>query len=208
MNSIGIQRSTIKVHNNNNKESKSLHLVGNPGHLVVLHPNEKDHFTTLYKQHFAEVMTFIHLQSGMAHPEAEDIAQDIFLILWQRREKLLKIPPSELKYYLFVMVKNRLINERKKASTRNRARKQIEAEPSQHAYTSHHELYDRRTKRWLHSAISTMPPRPRTAYLLREQHGLKVKDIVALLGKPQSSTSRLLQEAEKHIHSFMARQIM
>jgi RNA polymerase sigma factor (sigma-70 family) len=208
MNSIDIKRSTIKVNNNNNKESSSLHLVGNPGQVVALHPKEEDHFKILYKQHFAEVMNFIHLQSGMAHPEAEDIAQDIFLILWRRREKLFKIPPSELKYYLFVMVKSRLINEAKKTVTRRRYLKQIEEERPTYAYTAHHELYDRRAERWLIAAIGALSPKRQTAYLLREQHGLKVYEIVSRMGISQSGACFLLQKAKRQIRSFLARQIM
>jgi RNA polymerase sigma-70 factor (ECF subfamily) len=193
---------------NNKKGGPSVHLVGNSGKLIALPPNEGDDFSILYKQYFPQVMQYIQFQNGTAHPEAEDIAQDIFLILWRRREKLFKIPPLELKYYLFVMVKNRLINESEKAITRRRIWNQIGEEPPKYAYTAHHELNDRRAERWLHSAIATLPPKRRTAYVLREQHGLKVHEIVALMGISQSGAFFLLQKAERQIRSFLARQII
>jgi len=207
MNSIDIKRSTIKV-NNNKEEMSALHLVTKPGYLVALRATEEDRFSILYKRLFPEIMNFIHLQSGKAHQEAKDIAQDIFLILWRRRDELLKIPASELKFYLFVMVKNRLINEGKKTIIRRRIWRQIGQEPSTHAYTAHHELYDRRAEWWLNAAIEALPPKRQTAYLLREHYGLKVYEIVSRMGISQSGACFLLQKARRQIRSFLDCQII
>lgn len=188
------------------KTFSPLHVVETPGRVLTLHPEEDVNFTTLYKRYFPLVMQFVSMQSGSTHPEAEDIAQDIFLVLWRQRDRLLKIDPLE--YYLFIMVKNRIINDTKKAGTRRRIRRQIPQQPAEYAYAPHHEIYSRKTERWWQAAIELLPPKPRTAYLLRELQGLKVYQIAALMGTSQAGTTRKLQEAEKSIRSFLARQIL
>jgi RNA polymerase sigma factor (sigma-70 family) len=183
-----------------------LHIAEVPGRLPAMHPEDDVNFTALYRRYFPLVMQFVGIHSGPAHPDAEDIAQDIFLSVWRQRDRLLKIDPLE--YYLFIMVKNRIINDTKKAGTRQRIRRQILQEPGGYAYGPHHEISSRKTERWWLAAIELLPPKPRTAYLLRELHGLKVYEIAALMGTSQAGTSRKLQEAEKRIKSFLARQVI
>ena len=183
-----------------------LHVVETPGRLLAMRPEEDAKFTTLYKRYFPLVMQFVSIHSGPAHPNAEDIAQDIFLTIWRQRERLLKIDPLE--YYLFIMVKNRVINDTKKASTRRRIRRQIPKEPAEYAYAPHNEICTRNSERWWQAAIALLPPKPKTAYLLRELRGLKVYEIAKLMNTSQAGTSRKLQEAEQIIKSFLARQIL
>ena len=191
---------------NDNRETSSVHRLGKPGQLVAMHENENDHFAVLYTQHFPQVLQYIRFHNGTAHPEAEDIAQDIFLILWRRRDKLEEIGPLE--NYLFIMVKNRLINERKKAAVRERIWRQIKEESSKYTYAPRQELFCRKAERWLRAAIDSLPLSARTAYILRELHGLKVHKIARTMGISQAGASRKLQEAEKQIRLFIASQII
>src|ERR1700722_10327720 len=94
-------------------------------------------FTSMYTRYFPRVMEYIRIQHKKLHPEAEDIAQDIFLIIWRRRDRLLQIGP--LDNYFFVMVKNRLLNDQKKSICRQQFRRQLPADPS-HAYAPQQEL--------------------------------------------------------------------
>src|SRR5690606_6252090 len=54
------------------------------------------------------------------HDAAEEVAQDVFVALWERRETLREI--KSLKSYLFRAVRNRALDEQKSARVRDRYR--------------------------------------------------------------------------------------
>jgi RNA polymerase sigma factor (sigma-70 family) len=163
-------------------------------------------FTGLYKRYFPVVQQYIRIHSGTAHPEAEDIAQDIFLILWRRRDTLIRMSPLE--NYLFVMVRNRLLNETKKRSNRGRIWKEIAEAPVLFANVPYQHIDPRKAERWLQAAVDRLPPEPRATFVLRERHGLKVHEVASLMGLSPTGASRHLQQAEILIRSFLTRQLL
>jgi RNA polymerase sigma factor (sigma-70 family) len=163
-------------------------------------------FTSLYKRYFPLVLEYIRVQNGTSRPDEQDIAQDIFLTIWHRRQWLLRIVPLE--YYLFIMVKNRLINEHKKRVVRRGFWKLEEAKTFDPFGACYQDFDPRKTERWLHAAIDALPPQPRTAYMLRERQGSKVYEIAALMRTSQAGVSRKLQEAERNIKAYLSRQML
>ena len=183
-----------------------LHVAETPRQNLALPREENVEFTSLYKRYFPLVLEYIRVQSGTSRPDEQDIAQDIFLTIWRRRHRLLRIVPLE--NYLFIMVKNRLINEHKKRVVRRGFWKLEEAKAFDNFSVCHQEIDPRKAERWLQAAVDALAPKPRTAYILRERHGLKVYEIAALMSISQAGTSRKLQEAEKNIKSFIACQMI
>jgi RNA polymerase sigma factor (sigma-70 family) len=161
-----------------------------------------EQFTHVYNQYFSLVMRYIRTQHGTVHPEAEDIAQDIFSIIWRRRDRLLKLGPLEK--YLYVMVRNRLLNEQRKAK-RHRIWRQ--RQPGLR-YTPAFELSGPRAERLWQAAVEALPASAQTAHLLRHQAGLKVHRVAKILGISQAGASRQIQEAERRIRGFLEARLM
>ncbi len=82
-------------------------------------------FTEVITQYLDTVTRFAFHIIG-SHDAAEDIAQDVFVSLWERRDTLDEV--RSLKSYLFRAVRNRAFDEQKSDLVRKRYRTIVQAE--------------------------------------------------------------------------------
>ena len=74
-------------------------------------------FSRLFRQHFRALSFFAHSITGQ-DLLSEDIVQDCFIKVWNRRQQLKDL--AELKSYLYAAVKNDCINYLRKQSVRDK----------------------------------------------------------------------------------------
>ncbi|MBS1606120.1 MAG: RNA polymerase sigma-70 factor [Bacteroidetes bacterium] len=123
--------------------------------------------------------------------KAKDIIQVIFIKLWEKRALLPAIDHFE--NYLFILVRNTLLDQLKKTALESRSRLQLERTPSSFVNDSDHLLLDREYTRLLRSAVANLPPQQRQVYTLaREQH-LTYEEIA---GKMQLSRATVKKHME------------
>lgn len=88
----------------------------NPGKREGLNPFLDSNYTKLFNELYSPLCRYcMNLVSDMEM--AEDIVQEQFVYIWEKREKLSE--PASLKSYLFTAVKHRSINHLKKRFSRN-----------------------------------------------------------------------------------------
>lgn len=112
--------------------------------------------------------------------EAEEVVSDVFLIIWQKRESLLKV--TNLKVYLYVMVKNHAINhikKHKKASFLSINNIPVDfvdedENPERHLLTK--ELIKQ-----IDEAIEGLPSRCKVIFQLVRIDGLRYKEVAEIL---------------------------
>lgn len=108
---------------------------------------------------------------------AEDVAQDAFCRLWERRALLRS--DGSLRGFLYHVARNMAISEHRTESVRQRALTALQMEPPTFA---HIELpYDGLSGE-LKRAIRSLPERRREILILHCIHGLTYKEIARLLG--------------------------
>ncbi|MEM6533567.1 MAG: RNA polymerase sigma factor [Myxococcota bacterium] len=131
---------------------------------------------------------------------ADEVAQDIFLKLWEKRSRLAQTtPPLNVKAYIFAATRNHCVS-------RLRRRKilqfvGLETEPSQ-------ESPPLELRTTLRSAMDKLNENHRTALALRYLEGLDYDEIAALIGRrPEVARSRVhyaIKAIRKHLPEELA----
>ena len=110
---------------------------------------------------------------------AEEVAQDVMLELWKRRESL--DPDTSAQAYLFQAVRNRSLNYLRHERVERLAEPQLaraEAiDTPAHSQVVEGELHDA-----LMRAVEKLPDRCREVFELSRTHGLKYSEIAVALG--------------------------
>lgn len=154
-------------------------------------------YTPLVRASFAVVH-----DSGVA----EEVAQDVMLELWRRREELLAEP--SLKGYLFRAVRNRSLNHLRHLRVRQRAAPYIadfdNAEQLGASPVVAEELADAARQ-----AIAALPPRCREVFELSRMHGLRYSEIAETLGVTvkavEASMTRALRLLREQLSPWLER---
>jgi RNA polymerase sigma-70 factor (family 1) len=136
-------------------------------------------FEELYKRHFIRLFRFCYSIVHQKEP-AEEIVNDVFLKLWQKRA--VQPPITNPGLYLYISVKNRSLNYlRDKASVHveelsERCNAYIRFEATPESLFLGAETLQR-----IRTAINQLPPRCRLIFSLVKEDGLKQKEVARLL---------------------------
>src|SRR5450759_2131051 len=135
-------------------------------------------FDMLYNRYSKRLYKFAY--SILKSPEeSENIVQDVFLSLWENRNKVEK--DSSVKYYLFTIAYNSAISIiRKKVRESQfieylKSLQDLNQEPA-NIELEYHELTDR-----LEDIVNHLPDRQKSVYLLHNIEGLKYNEIAVRL---------------------------
>lgn len=146
-----------------------------PGQQVT----DRSTFAAIFRRYYAPLVRYARRITG--DDVAADVAQDVFLKLWENRERL-TIEVS-LQAMLYTMVRNRALNmnRRQKRMPPDVA---VEDVLEQHgaAPASDLAVAAEDLQHYLHRWIDDLPPRRREAFTLSRYHGLLHREIAAIMG--------------------------
>lgn len=143
----------------------------------------KGDFEKLYKLYYPKMFAFAK-NYVPANEDAENIVQDVFLILWERKEEI-EISFT-LTTYLFTLVKNRCLNFLRHKLIEEEYNSQMKEELGfklyaletfNYSYHSEEELQE-----VIRRALDTLPERCREVFIKSRIEGLKYKEISDELG--------------------------
>lgn len=143
----------------------------------------KEDFEKLYKLYYPKMFAFAK-NYVPANEDAENIVQDVFLILWERKEEI-EISFT-LTTYLFTLVKNRCLNFLRHKLIEEEYNSQMKEELGfklyaletfNYSYQSEEELQE-----VIQRALDTLPERCREVFIKSRIEGLKYKEISDELG--------------------------
>ena len=139
-------------------------------------------FEDIYLKYFPRLLRFAQ-EYVIVREEAENIIQDVFMTLWERRDDL-KIHIS-LASYLFILIKNRCIDHLRRKKHAETGKKQM-----QEAFTNEQQmkLYslealdpalisDSDIEQIINRAIDSLPPKCREIFILNKIDGKKYREI-------------------------------
>jgi len=135
---------------------------------------------------------------------AEELAQEVFLELWRRRDML--APDSSVAGYLMQAVRNRSLNHLRHLAVQKKSVVYVEAlsEPAEHADEQVHanDLRVAMTK-----AIAALPPRTREVFVMSRERGLRYSEIAEQLGVSvkavEANMSRALRILREELSAFL-----
>ena len=142
----------------------------------------KCNFEEIYLKYFPRLLRFAR-EYVLAEEDAENIIQDVFTTLWERRDDL-KIHIN-LASYLFVLIKNRCIDHLRKKKYAETGKKQMQ---ESFVYEQQMKLYslealdhvlfsDNDIEQIITRAIDSLPPKCREIFVLNKIDGKKYRKI-------------------------------
>jgi len=135
-------------------------------------------FEQFFMARYAAVTSYL-THHGIPRAVAEELAQDVFLRVWQIRDRI--DPDRSLTAYIFRAARNTALNH---LGRERRERRWLGAQqrmPEQTAGGTDHTLYARELSTAAAAAIARLPDRCRIIFLLSRQQGLTYREIAASL---------------------------
>lgn len=111
---------------------------------------------------------------------AEDVAQEVFISLWERRASLVATTP--LRPLLYRIAHNIALNRRRGWRVREEWRLAGPAEPHGGCETPLQAALDHELQSAVHGAIRALPPRRREAFVLARFHDMSYRQIATIMG--------------------------
>ncbi|QRR01216.1 RNA polymerase sigma factor [Dyadobacter sandarakinus] len=169
---------------------------------VLISNGSEDAFQQLYYTYFQRIYNYA-LRFIKAGELAEDIAQEVFIKIWERRDALAQV--QHLKSYLYKTCKNMALNMLAKAARDTRLREQIIA-----AATTFHDdteagARQQEYENCLKEAITALPPRRRQIYELVKLEGKSYEEVAAELHISPGTVNDHIVKATRSVREFLLR---
>lgn len=154
-------------------------------------------FKRLFFKYYEEMVAFAERMVGN-EVIAKDIAQDVFVKIWDRRAKL-DIRES-LRAYLLRATRNTSLN-----NLRNKRYLSFEdhQEPEDTSADIQGKLQANDLENFIQQAIAKLPPGCRTVFLLKQIEGLSLKEIANELDISTKTVENQLTKARKMITKYL-----
>ncbi len=139
--------------------------------------NSLQDFENLFRRYRPGLIHFA-MNILKSRPDAEEIVQEMFMAIWEKRENLEF--NDGLKSYLFTGVKNRCLNFIKKSKLPFSDMPDELPVPSKDASASEH-MESIETEKKVHDLINQLPTKCRQVFLLSRMHEMSYKEIADIM---------------------------
>lgn len=171
-------------------------------YLDAISRSDEQAFKSLFLHYFPRIKSFINgiLQN---EEEAEDMSQDIFVSMWQNRERLTEI--NNLNAYLFRMAKNTVFRhiERDLLFQNYQQQKELSGFSASEDNNIEDEIYARELEFLISVAIEKMPPQRKNIYRMSREMGLSNNEIAQNLSISKRTVENHLTQALADIRKIV-----
>lgn len=173
------------------------------GYIEAISRGDGKAFESLFLHYFPRVKGFI---SGILQneEEAEDISQDIFVSLWQNREKLTEI--ENLNAYLYRIAKNTVLRHIERFLL-FRDYQQLQTNNASFSSTDNdsieEELYAKELEYLIAVAVEKMPPQRKLIYRMSRIEGISNDEIAKRLSISKRTVENHLTQALADIRKII-----
>ncbi|MBV7532391.1 RNA polymerase sigma-70 factor [Chitinophaga sp. sic0106] len=150
-------------------------------------------FEDLFRENHAHCLAFATHYTGDMH-EAEEIVQQVFLKLWEKRDTIVITGP--VKSYLFSAIRNAAISQWRKATVRS----EKETAYSQHRDAATQAAEVRELEQLYHQALERLPERCREVFVLSRHQQLKYAEIAETMNISVKTVENQMGKALKILH--------
>jgi RNA polymerase sigma-70 factor (ECF subfamily) len=153
-------------------------------------------FKVLYHQYRHRLYGFLY-QLTKSHAVSEDLLQDIFMRIWEDKERLADV--KDIKAYIFTMVKHRALNSLKRISKEELLLRQMAAKSGMEDWGTESNVRYNELKRNIDRAVRQLPPQQRTVYQMSREQGLRQEEISDRLNVTVATVKKHLTLSLRHI---------
>ena len=163
--------------------------------------NDETAFREFYKEHVFKLFqfAFAFVQSKEL---AEEIVNDVFLKLWQKRSKLDSI--ENINVYLYVAIRNTAANYLRQAASRKRM--DLDRLTVSHFYLSpdpEQVMVTEELRKAIEHSINQLPPKCKLIFKLVKEDGLSSQEVAAILKLSYKTVNTQLTIALKKLEQTL-----
>jgi RNA polymerase sigma-70 factor (family 1) len=158
-------------------------------------------FRTIFDGYRERLFTFAW-QLCHSAVEAEEIVQDIFLKLWEQRDKLAGV--SFPRKYIYMMTRNRTLDLLGKIARNEQMIKEVWGHLSQSDNLTENLLQAEESRKLIQQAVAQLSEKKQTIFFLSRDQGLSHHEIADQMGLSVQTVKNIVTEVLKHIQVFLA----
>ena len=167
-----------------------------PDYLRRLKQDDERAFDALFRHYSALVYRFAYSYLK-SRPAAEEIVQECFIKIWEKREQLREDIP--LKGYLFTTAHHAVLNELRRDQHHQRLQGQVAA--ASPASVTNEAEYQELEALYL-AALDRLPPKQREVFMLSRQQGLSYPEIAERQGVSVKTVEAHIMQALKTMRKY------
>lgn len=152
----------------------------------------------IYDQFHAKVYLFAQKHTKDTN-YAEDIVHDVFLQIWEKRDKLSATTPLEAQ--LFVIARSMIINNYRRALTKDNVHQNFSNQYQQTKEADSFETEESIQK--LNQAIELLPPKRKQVFKMAKIDGLSYEEVAKTLDISKSTVETQMVKALKFLREQM-----
>lgn len=137
-------------------------------------------FEILFKKYYLPLTRFVWRYVN-SKAIAEELIQELFTILWEKRDELDMDTKKSIRAYLYKSAKNLALNQRKHSKIKDKyASEWVEQKENPEIYFRD-EYREERIRKAIAKAIEELPPRGKMTYKLHRYDGLTYEEIADVM---------------------------
>ncbi|WP_212003178.1 RNA polymerase sigma-70 factor [Chitinophaga sp. HK235] len=158
--------------------------------------DDQQAFKAFYQQQMFPLYQFA-LAFLKQHQPAEEVVNDVFVRLWQRRNTLHEI--ENIKVYLYVAVKHAALNQQRSATTFTEADlDNLQVPQIRFCAGAEQLLLTHELQSAIAAAVRQLPPKCRLIFKLVKEDGLSYKEVAGILNiSPKTVDAQLIIALKK-----------
>lgn len=168
--------------------------------LTLVAKGDRGAFKQLYSSYLNDLHHFIFLFTK-SKEETEDILQEIFIKIWENREKLPEV--DSLKNYLFRFAKNKLLDNIRHLQVRQRVLSEIRRTKNISENTTGDQYTYKEYYHLVQQAIEKLPPKRKLIFRLNIENGLSQDEIASQLNISKSVVQKQIYKASYFVREYL-----
>lgn len=162
---------------------------------------QQEWFQKVFRKNYEYLRNYLYYLSGDIG-WSEDAAQEVFLILWEKRETIRDVT---LKPFLFKVARNLFLKKKRHEAVNLKFARQFSDDRYQES--PHAGLVQQEFDRRLQEAISKLPDQCRTIFLMNRMDEMKYQEVADALGISQKAVEKQISKALRLLRKNLADQI-
>ncbi|CAL1519106.1 RNA polymerase sigma-70 factor [Chitinophaga sp. MM2321] len=168
--------------------------------LQQLIAGDAESFRKIYEYYQGKVFLFA-LRLTKSKSEAEEIVQEVFVRLWENREKV-KIEKN-FNAYMLTITKNLILDRLKKAAFDKTIQQKIYHNMLVLQNTTVDELIEKELTRLYQQAVDRLSPQKKVVFMLSRQEELSYEEIAQKLGVSKNTVRNQMSDSLKSIREYL-----
>ncbi len=148
--------------------------------IFLLNQDSEAAFTEVYRRYFDALNRHAYKMT-YGDENSCDLVHDVFANMWVRRKELASNSPSALKYYLYVSIRNAVLNDRRRVQQQEKNLDDFVRYVSERSPAADAGLLSTEIQQAIEAEIAALPERMRQVFLLRRDEELSYTEIAERL---------------------------